>query len=663
LALSYGGDEMSKVLGLRWVVWAVVGATLLLLVAACAAETEIVEVVKEVVVEKIVVKEIPVERIVEKEVIKEVAVERVVIKEVPVEKIVTQVVTKEVIKTVEVPVERIVTKEVVKIVEVEKPVIVEVERVVTKEVIVERIVVATPVVMARQATAYYMRAPEPYPKYGGLVRGGFGATTTHFDVHQGGGAHVLGHIYNNMLYENLSDGFRTIIGDLAESWESNLAQTEFTYQLRKGVKFHDGTPLTAQDVVASYSRIMFPPEGMISTQRDNFPFVKEVKAVDDLTVRVVLNEPRAFFQALLTGGGMVIYSKKSLDENNNDLKKVRVSPGTGAFKFVDFLEGEKWIYEANPDYFDTQIPYVDRLEIFDVPNLADRGTFVLTGQTDFTWNSSVDVKNEAKKQPDKFSVGEPPGFGCHVTAINNTRAPFDDVRVRRAMHLVIDRPVMREVYAGTEFMETTRWMVHGGIYSLTIAETDKFPGWRPEKDEDIATAKALMAAAGFADGISGVDYLVPNAAWASEILAPTVQAMLLKHLNIQTDIRIMDRALTYPEMRSGNFTLSQTTQGTVLPDPSLWFAKHIKTGAVNNFRQYSNATVDALLVKLEAETKIPARIALTRELEDFLDQDVPDIMLGCTNHAPIWRTYVKGLQIDNRTHVQWGRVDIVWLDK
>ena len=120
---------MHKALGFRWAVWAVAGAMLLVLAAACAADKEVVTVVKEVVVEKEVVKEVPVE----------VVVEKVVIKEVPVEKIVTEVVTKEVIKTVEVPVEKIVVKETVKIVEVEKPVIVT-ERVVVeveKQVLVE----------------------------------------------------------------------------------------------------------------------------------------------------------------------------------------------------------------------------------------------------------------------------------------------------------------------------------------------------------------------------------------------------------------------------------------------------------------------------------------------------------------------------------------------
>jgi peptide/nickel transport system substrate-binding protein len=126
--------------------------------------------------------------------------------------------------------------------------------------------------------------PGGSPKRGGTLRTAFGVTTASYDVHQGGSASVLCHLYNNLVRLNLVDGLRTIVPDLATGWEISEDGLTYTFTLREGVTFHDETPFTAADVVATFNRIINPPEGIISAFRNDFAVVSSIESADDLTV-------------------------------------------------------------------------------------------------------------------------------------------------------------------------------------------------------------------------------------------------------------------------------------------------------------------------------------------------------------------------------------------
>ena len=649
---------MSKAVGLRWVV-VMAGAMLLILAVACGTEPEIVEVPVEVVVEKEVVKEVPVEVVVEKEVVKEVPVETVMVKEVPVEKIVKEVVEveKEVVK--EVPVEVVVEKEVVKIVEVEKPVVVRQE--VVKEVVkeVEKIVLATPQPALK---GYLQRAVEANPKHGGVLRLAGPWNTRHFDLHQGAGSHAMAHMYNHVVYKNFSAGLRTLAPDLATDWTISADGRTYNFSIRDGVKFHDGTPLSADDVVASLSRVVFPPEGMTSIRQSLFTFVQDIEALDSLTVRVSLSGPRPFFLNLLADNSMAVYSKNTLDSNDNDLRKLEMPPGTGAYVYQQYRQGEGWTFEANPNYWNVELPYPDGLQLVFAANLPDRGTAVLTGQADATWNSGRGPWEEGLKRPD-ISVAELSRNSGPNVEFNLDRKPVDDPRVRRAMFLAVDRPLTREIFASIQALRGVGWTMPGLGYNLPADVVATLPGWRAEKDEDVAEAKRLLTAAGFPDGIKGIDFLVPNVSFATEFLALAVQEQLKRLINVELEMRIVERSQLPSEWERGNFTMSYESLGAVLPDPSMFFGPNLRTGGSQNYWNYSNPQVDALLDKIDVETNFAERVQLVRELEAVFDQDPPWIHLGFNLHQAVWFNYVKGTDIANWAIADWGRVDTLWLDK
>ncbi len=505
-----------------------------------------------------------------------------------------------------------------------------------------------------------MMRPEGSPQRGGTLRTAFGVTMTHFDAHQGGGTHVLCHMYNNLVRNNLVDGLRTVIPDLAESWEVGEGGLSFTFHLRDGVNYHDGEAFSSADVVATFNRILDPPEGIISPMRANFTFVDSVEAVDDSTVQFILNSPRPFFLNLLTPTNALIYSKKSLEENNYDMREV-VAPGTGAFRFVDHLPAEKWIMERNPDYWDPELPYVDGLEMLHVPAWSDRGTAVLTDQADMSWNVAKETWDEGKNRPDSVQANQLANFGAYWVFINNREAPFNDPRVRKAIHLAVSKQNMSAAFGTQELINITRWVPQGDPYATTPEELATMPGYRAEKDEDIATAQQLMADAGYGDGLTGIE-LLAAAGPQGELLAPAFQDMLKRQLNIETEIRIVERALLGSEQQTGSYQLMVHTRGhgvsDISPRGNLWW----RTDGSQNFGGYSNPDFDTSLNDIDVELNVETRQGQIADAQNLLDENPPEYLVGYTYHLPMWNNRVQGLALDQRAFAEWGRVETVWID-
>ena len=310
----------------------------------------------------------------------------------------------------------------------------------------------------------FMR-PDGSPQRGGTLKTAFGVTMAHFDVHQGGGAHVLGHMYNGLVRYNLVDGLRTIIPDLAVSWDIAEDGLTYVFTLREGVSFHDGEPFGAKDVVATFNRIIDPPEGVTSPRQADLAMVDSVEEVDDMTVHFNLNSPRPFFMQLISDTPYIVYSKKSLEENNFDLRE-NVAPGTGAFKYVDYQTAEQWTLERNDSYWDPELPYIDGVNLIHVPAWSDRGTAVLTGQADMSWNVAFETWTEGEQRSEEIGVNKLPGFGAYVVIINNNAPPFDDPRVRKAIHLAVSKQDLIRAFGTQEQINLTSWGPHGDPHAI-----------------------------------------------------------------------------------------------------------------------------------------------------------------------------------------------------
>ena len=509
-----------------------------------------------------------------------------------------------------------------------------------------------------------MRPIEGPPKRGGILKiAGGTVTTPHFDLHQGATAHPLTQLYNNLVRKDIPSGFRQLIPDLAESWEVSSDGKTYTFHLRNGVKWHDGSPFTADDVIATFQRFITPPSGTTITVRSQVDMLQNVEKVDPQTVRMTLSRPASYFLEVLTTTSMIIYPKKALDENNGDLRKV-IAPGTGAFMFKDHKSGEKWEFVKNPNYWDSELPYLDGIEMLHTPQLTDRGTAVLTGQADMTWNASVDTWREGEGRKNEISVALIPNPGAHTVHMNNTHKGLDDKRVRRAISLALSRPDIFKAYQDQEPIFVGRWMNTASPHSPSLDEIMKLPGYRTDKTQDLADAKKLMADAGYADGLGPLELVSATAPWAAEIMAPAVAEELKRNLNISTNIRLIERGLLTEEYKNGTFDLLVETQffSPVMDYTPAWNL-YFKTAASQNWSRFSSPEFDKLLDEINNTSDNAKLDELFKKGMDLLDQEVPFYVTGFTAHSPMWRNYVKGLSLDKRVHVEWGRNETAWLDK
>ena len=360
---------------------------------------------------------------------------------------------------------------------------------------------------------------------------------------------------------------------------------------------------------------------------------------------------------------MIVYPKKALDENAGDLRKV-IAPGTGAFMFKDHKAGEKWEFVKNPNYWDPELPYLDGIEMLHTPQLTDRGTAVLTGQADMTWNASVDTWKEGENRKNDLTVALIPNPGAHTMHMNNTKKPLDDKRVRRAISLALSRPNLFKAFQDTEPLFVGRWMNTSSPYSPTLEEIEKLPGYRPNKTEDLAEAKKLMADAGLAAGAGPLELVSATVPWAAEIMAPAIAEELKRNLNITTKIRLIERGLLIEEYKNGTFDLLVETQffSPVMDYTPAWNL-YFKTGASKNWSRYSNPEFDKVLDEINNTTDSAKLGDLFKKGMDILDEDAPFFVTGWTAHSPMWRNNVKGLSLDKRVHVEWGRNETAWLDK
>ena len=336
--------------------------------------------------------------------------------------------------------------------------------------------------------------PESGAKQGGTLRYGVHTAPTHFDVHQSGTVANIGAqspMYDTLIRRHPKDG-QTIIPDLAWKWEITPDGKKYTFYLRKGVKFHDGADLTSEDVKATYDRIAHPPKGVVIPRTPLFSTVSEIVAVDPYRIEFRLSEarPRPFMLGAFASGWNIIVRKKTLEENQGNLRQVMAYPGTGPFKHVSRKDKEVWIMEKNPAYWNKGLPYVDKLEIYHMPPFsAELGASFLSGKLDYARLLDPVSWRKAKEMPGVTAAA----FNQSVIQcvfVNLKKKPLNDPRVRRAMHLVMDRNALIEVVKDTAPMQIGGFTYPFHEFSTPRAELEKKLGYQKDTRPAIQEARS-----------------------------------------------------------------------------------------------------------------------------------------------------------------------------
>ena len=229
------------------------------------------------------------------------------------------------------------------------------------------------------------------------------------------------------------------VGDVAESWSPNADETAWTFKLRRNVKFHDGSLMTSRDVKASFDKIIFPPEGVVSAWKGYFPMVETIEAPDDFTVVFKLKyATRAFIPALALGFNW-IYKADILEKDMHWYEKHEM--GTGAFKLKEYVAGSHVEGVRFDDYFIKGRPYLDSFRGIFIAKQAPQVAAIRSGRALVNFRTFPPKTRDdlVRAMGDKITVQEGP-WNCNLLVSPNHKVkPFDDPRVRRALSLALDR--------------------------------------------------------------------------------------------------------------------------------------------------------------------------------------------------------------------------------
>ena len=454
------------------------------------------------------------------------------------------------------------------------------------------------------------------PRRGGVLLAVIGADPPSLDPHQEStfaNIELVAPLYSTLLQLDPYD-YPKIIGDLATEWKISPDGLTYTFRIHPGVKFHDGSPLTSADVKASYDKIIFPPQGVRSVRKNAYTAVAQVEAPDPTTVVFKLKFPSGSLLANLASPWNVIFPKSYLDRDPNYFKTHAI--GSGPFKFKGYTRGSTFEGERNPAYFVKDRPYLDGYKFYISPETSVRAAAIRSGRAYIEFRDLPNAEVEAIKKQlgDKITVQETAMTGEWGIAINNTKKPFDDVRVRKALSLGIDRYTMAKVlYPLTGLRYVGGLMRPGSEWALPQTELEKLPGFGRDIEKNRAEARKLLAEAGYPNGLKVVlknrNVKLPYQDFAVFLIGEW------RKIGIEAEHRPLETAAWFSDGQdTGNFELIVAPTVEFMDDPDQFLGRYA-TGSTQNWGRYSDPQVDDLFSRQARSLDPVERKRLINDLE------------------------------------------------
>jgi peptide/nickel transport system substrate-binding protein len=505
--------------------------------------------------------------------------------------------------------------------------------------------------------------PDPAAKRGGMLRYAVHNAPAHFDVHQSGTVANIGPqspMYDTLLRRSPKDG-QTIIPDLAWKYEISPDNKKYTFHLRKGVKFHDGADFSAEDVKATYDRIARPPKGVVIPRTPLFATVGDIVVVNPHTIefRMTESRPKAYMLGAFASGWNIIVRKKTLDDNQGNLRQVMNYPGTGPFKHVSRKDKEVWIMDRNPDYWNKGLPLIDRLEIYHfLPFTPELGASFLSGRVDYarlldpvTWRKAKEMQGVTAASFNQSVIQ------AFWTNMQKNKA-LADPRVRRAIHLAMDRPTLVEVVKDTAPMQVGGFVYPFHEMSTPRADLEKKLGYQKDVKPAVQEARRLMKEAGYGNGLRNLDFVVRDIP-TFKLWAVAIQAMLKEHLNIESNLRVVQTSVWFDEAQAGNFDLAISAIVSTLMDPSDIFSAWYGKDGPQNYSRWTNPGFHDIASQIERELDDTKRRQMVRKAEDILENDPPLIPVAYEQIYDAYYNKVKG----QNPSTYFGIYDVVRWDQ
>jgi peptide/nickel transport system substrate-binding protein len=433
------------------------------------------------------------------------------------------------------------------------------------------------------------------------------------------------YIFDNLVFNGLT---RTRIDlavepDLAERWEYSADLKTWTFHLRRGVKFHHGRELVAEDVIKTFERVLDPQTA--SPVRTNYDMIERMTAPDQYTVRFELKYPYGGFADIMSDRQIKIVP-------HDRLADLATQPiGTGPFLFKSYTPGDRMVLVRNPDYWEAGAPKLDGVELRVVPEISVRIAALEAGDLDVIWELPPEQAKTLAAKPG-VRVESVATASWDGAVMNNATPPFNDARVRRAFNLGIDKRDVVELTLGGE----------GAPTHSPIPPTHPFFNKDlPVTKADPAAARQLLAAAGHPSGIT-VPVIVPAGRAIREKLGVTLQ-QLAKPAGFTLEVQRVPFARYNAEVSGkaplyidGYFARPTVDTGT--------YPFFHSTGSWNGRTfHYNNAEADAVLEKARLTGKPEEQKPLYLALQKIMVDDPPGYIAYAINYICAYRAAVKDL--------------------
>jgi peptide/nickel transport system substrate-binding protein len=498
------------------------------------------------------------------------------------------------------------------------------------------------------------------PKRGGILEYGVKAAAPTYDVHATNSYGVMHYVpqqYSLLLTFDW-DNFPKLVGDLASEWEMSDDGLMYTFKIRQGVEFHDGTPLTSADIKATYDRLRNPPEGEVSARKALFESIDTIETPDDFTVIFKMKAADAFMTQNFGSPYNPIYSKKDIDKPGN-WHKDHIN-GTGPFVFVEHVPGSKWVTKRYEKYHFDDV-YLDGTIAYSIKDV----TTPLSGdQIMAEWRSvsPPERKTLEKQMGDKVKFTQGPWLSEVILSLNTKFEPFQDKRVRQALTMCIDR------YKGLEQMNKitiissfpTGHLIATSPWALPEAELQKLPGFNPDGAAAKKQAKALLKEAGH----EGLSFQYSNRATAhpfDQIAIWLISEWKQCGLN---PVLVTSPVAKFVEIRKNRtFDVTIDWNSNFLPDPTQMLAKYLSVERnPQNYSGYTDLQADEWFDAQRKENNVAKRKELAQNIDRKLIEDAWTLPLTYMARTLALNSKVMGYKIAP-THVLNTDWRGVWIDE
>src|SRR5262249_24846032 len=420
-------------------------------------------------------------------------------------------------------------------------------------------------------------------------------------------------VYNTLVMYD-PHGYPKLIGDLAKSWTVSDDKMTWTFTLHQGVKFHDDSDLTSADVKASWDRMVFPPEGVVSPRKSLFQMIKSIEAPDPYTVVFHLHYASPSFLTMLAFPANFIFAKKYLDQDQQWYKKNAM--GSGPFKLKQYVHGSSFEMERNPKYWKPGLPYLDGIKYYIIADDGARGKAIRAGRVDVELRFLPPGEVEAIKAQmgDKVVVAAIQNIGNFGVTLNVDKKPFDDERVRKALSLALDRYDMLTTLRPFTNLDAVGGIMHpGSKWALSQEELQQFPGFGKDHEANLKEAKRLLAEAGYPNGFKTVltnrNIKIPYIDLAVYIISAW------KKIGVETEHKVEESATWSKRRVARDFELLLDPCGSAtVGDPDEMLDKFV-TGASENWGRLSDPVVDKLFEQQSQEMDEQKRIELVKQID------------------------------------------------